>query len=190
MIFQIQSCKDIHHTNMFTEDTLAIVMDIGSSVSKVGFAGEDSPYVVFPTIVGRPRENLAFVAGPGKTSGFVGNEASLKRGILNLRKPVHRGSIKQWEDIETLWTYVFESLLQVDSREHPILITEVPLNPTKCREKTFELMFEKYEAPGLFLAMQPVVSLYAHGLNTGIKLQRYLLNKRYLNKNDKMKFCR
>ncbi|CAI9533624.1 Actin, muscle (Fragments) [Lemmus lemmus] len=57
---------------------------------KAGFAGDDAPRAVFPSIVGRPRDS------------YVGDEAQSKRGILTLR---------------------------VAPEEHPVLLTEAPLNP-------------------------------------------------------------
>ncbi|CAN1257554.1 Actin, muscle (Fragments), partial [Linum perenne] len=55
-----------------------------------GFAGDDAPRAVFPSIVG------------GQKDAYVGDEAQSKRGILTLR---------------------------VAPEEHPVLLTEAPLNP-------------------------------------------------------------
>ena len=38
-----------------TEDQQALVVDNGSGMVKAGFAGDDAPRAVFPSIVGRPR---------------------------------------------------------------------------------------------------------------------------------------
>uniref|UniRef100_A0A3P8WTM9 Actin-1 n=1 Tax=Cynoglossus semilaevis TaxID=244447 RepID=A0A3P8WTM9_CYNSE len=37
------------------EDVAALVVDNGSGMCKAGFAGDDAPRAVFPSIVGRPR---------------------------------------------------------------------------------------------------------------------------------------
>ncbi|CAI9590912.1 unnamed protein product [Staurois parvus] len=55
------------------EETTALVCDNGSGLVKAGFAGDDAPRAVFPSIVGRPRHQ------------GVGDEAQSKRGILTLR---------------------------------------------------------------------------------------------------------
>lgn len=38
-----------------SEEDFALVFDIGSGMSKAGFAGDDAPRSVFPPIVGSPR---------------------------------------------------------------------------------------------------------------------------------------
>ena len=35
-----------------------VVLDTGSSVTKAGFSGEDTPRAVFPSVVGRPRSQV------------------------------------------------------------------------------------------------------------------------------------
>jgi len=40
---------------MESEDMACICVDNGSSLIKAGFAGDDAPRSVFPTIVGRPK---------------------------------------------------------------------------------------------------------------------------------------
>lgn len=40
------------------EDIAALVVDNGSGMCKAGFAGDDAPRAVFPSIVGRPRHQV------------------------------------------------------------------------------------------------------------------------------------
>lgn len=40
---------------MCDDDVAALVIDNGSGMCKAGFAGDDAPRAVFPSIVGRPR---------------------------------------------------------------------------------------------------------------------------------------
>ena len=56
------------------------------------------------------------------------------------------------------------------SEEHPVLLTEAPLNPRKNREKAAEIFFETFNVPALFVSMQAVLSLYATGRVTGVVL--------------------
>ncbi|PIO60318.1 hypothetical protein TELCIR_18189 [Teladorsagia circumcincta] len=57
----------------------ALVIDSGSGMCKAGFAGDDAPRAVFPSIVGRPRHQGVMI-GMGKKDSFVGAEAQQKRG--------------------------------------------------------------------------------------------------------------
>merc|ERR1712080_348227 len=50
----------IHITNntaAMEEEVAALVIDNGSGMCKAGFAGDDAPRAVFPSIVGRPRHH-------------------------------------------------------------------------------------------------------------------------------------
>ena len=46
---------NLPHLIMGEEDAAALVVDNGSGMCKAGFAGDDAPRSVFPSIVGRPK---------------------------------------------------------------------------------------------------------------------------------------
>merc|ERR1712168_1071955 len=139
-------------TNMCDEDTAALVVDNGSGICKAGFAGDDAPRAVFPSIVGRPRHQGVMV-GMGQKDSYVGDEAQSKRGILTLKYPIEHGIVTIWDDMEKIWHHTFYNELRVAPEEHPVLLTEAPFNP-----------------PAMYVAIQAVLSLYASGRTTGIVL--------------------
>ena len=46
---------------MCDDEVAALVVDNGSGMCKAGFAGDDAPRAVFPSIVGRPRHQVVHV---------------------------------------------------------------------------------------------------------------------------------
>ena len=53
-----------------------LVVDIGSSVIKAGFSGEDAPRSIFLSIVGRPKDNNKIIFGLESKDFYIGDEAS------------------------------------------------------------------------------------------------------------------
>lgn len=53
----------------------------------------------------------------------------------------------------------FGILIVLSPLQHPVLLTEAPLNPRKNREKAAEIFFETFNVPALFVSMQAVLSL-------------------------------
>ncbi|ESR66073.1 hypothetical protein CICLE_v10008652mg [Citrus x clementina] len=145
----------------------SIVCDSGSGSVKTGFAGDDAPCVVFPSLIGQPRNKNSMI-GIGQKDMYFGDEAQARRGVLRLSHPVNRGMVRDWEAMERLWEQIFDKELRVTIEEHPVLLTEPPLNPKINREKMVEIMFEGFEVPATYVAIQAVLSLYASGRTTGI----------------------
>jgi actin len=134
---------------------------------KAGFSGEDAPRAIFPSIVGRPKNASALVGVESKDE-YLGDEAQQKRGVLKITYPIEHGIVKDWDDMEKIWNHCFYVELRVSPDEHPVLLTEAPLNPKTNREKMTQIMFETFNVPCLYVAIQAVLSLYSAGRTTGI----------------------
>ncbi|KAL9302519.1 putative Actin family [Arabidopsis thaliana] len=147
----------------------AIVCDNGTGMIKAGYAGEDAPSVVFPSTVGRPPHTGGMV-GTNENDLFVGDDAEARSGILTLDYPMEHGVVSNWDDMEKIWYHTFYSELRVAPEEHPVLLTEAPLNPKADREKMTQIMFESFAVPSMYIGMQAALSLHASGRTTGTVL--------------------
>lgn len=67
-----------------------------------------------------------------------------------------------------IWNEAFSNQLRVDPTEHPVLMTEAPLNPKKNRERMMEILFETFQVPAMYVCVQAVLGLYATGRSTGL----------------------
>jgi len=149
----------------------AIVLDNGTGISKNGYAGEDQPRSVFPTVIGQPKYgHIMPEVKEYSREWYIGEEAMELKGLMKLRFPIEHGIIDDWTLMERIWHYTFYSDLRVDPSEHPVLLTEAPLNPRLNREKIAEIMFETFNVPALYVATQAILSLYASGRTTGCVL--------------------
>jgi len=155
-----------------------IVLDIGTASVKAGFAGGSKPKVVVDTKVGRVKHQRIMPGGAleeDESAGgvFIGKKLDDHRGAFYLDYPMENGCVvdtpESWSSMEKVWEHVYKNLnAKVD--EHPVLLTEAPLNPRRNRERIAETFFETFRAPAVFFAPPAVLSLYASGRTTGVAI--------------------
>jgi actin beta/gamma 1 len=69
-----------------------------------------------------------------------------------LRHPISHGIIENWDDMEKIWKHIYQEL-NVSTKEHPVLLTESPINPKSNRSKMAQVFFETFDSPAIFLAI-------------------------------------
>ena len=147
----------------------AVVVDIGTGYTKAGFAGEDWPRSVFPSVVGYPKYDVVMPEAETYAMEFyVGREAVHMRGVMRLVWPIRHGIITDWRSWEKIIHHVYYKELRVNPQDQPLLVTEAPLAPRENRIKMAEILFESFGVPALYVATQAILALYAAGKVTGL----------------------
>lgn len=149
-----------------------IVIDNGSGVMKAGFAGGETPHVVFPSVVGATKHTRMMPGGACEGGdAFVGAKVQQHRGLFRIQHAMEHGVVTDWAAMHRIWQHVYaKDMLNVQSEDHPVLLTEAPLNPVANRQRAGEVFFEAFNVPSLFVSPQAVLSLYASGRTTGVVL--------------------
>ncbi|XP_067428064.1 uncharacterized protein [Thunnus thynnus] len=161
----IQAQLNINMREM-TDFKTPIVLDTGSGLMKAGFADQGLPNVIFPTIIGQPKYE-EIMNGNLERETYIGHEAQHMRGVLALKHPIKNGIIRNWDEMEKIWHHTFQQLC-VEPEDHPVLLTEAAMNPLENRQHMVEIMFESFNVPFTYVAMQAVLALYAAGRCTGV----------------------
>eukprot|EP01083_Nonionella_stella_P229956 813352_1 len=127
----------------YKDQATAVVLDNGSGMMKAGFSGDDEPRAVFPSVVGRPRQQTCMI-GMGNKDVYIGDEAQAKRGILSLKYPIEHGIVNNWDFIEKICNHTFYIELRVYHEVHLCLLTEASLYPKANRENMIQIIFEPF----------------------------------------------
>ncbi|CAN0364370.1 unnamed protein product, partial [Scytosiphon promiscuus] len=65
------------------------------------------------------------------------------RGVFRLTYPMEHGVVKNWADMEKVWSHVYgRDNRNVAPEDHAVLLTEAPLTPYKNRRQCAETFFE------------------------------------------------
>ncbi|XP_053373633.1 actin-related protein 3-A isoform X1 [Mercenaria mercenaria] len=145
----------------------AVIIDNGTGYTKMGYAGNTEPQFIIPSAIavketasvgnksisrlGKGVEDLDF---------FIGDEA-LNATSYAVKWPIRHGIVDDWDLMERFWEQAIFKYLRSEPEDHYFLLTEPPLNTPENREYTAEIMFESFNVPGLYIAVQAVLALAA-----------------------------
>jgi len=128
----------------------------------MGYAGNYEPNFIVPSMIA----NVVETKGAKKNDVadldfYIGNEAQVQRHNYNVDYPIRHGVVDNWDNMEKYWQRCIYQYLNCDPEEHFMLLTEPPMNSPENREYTAEIMFETFNVPGLYIAVQAVLALCA-----------------------------
>jgi len=145
----------------------AVVIDNGTGYTKLGFAGNKEPQFIIPSAIAiRESAKIGDQSSRRLTKGiddldfYIGDEAFDATGY-SVKYPVRHGIVEDWDLMERFWEQCIFKYLRAEPEDHYFLLTEPPLNTPENREYTAEIMFESFNVPGLYIAVQAVLALAA-----------------------------
>lgn len=164
------------------DEVNAVVVDVGSHTVKAGFAGEDTPKALFPSVLGLVPNDRANGASPMDTDGATPNkrrrtsnhvytgtsDVNYRREHMEVEGALHNGLYQDMDIVQELWEHAFKDRLVIDPKEHPILFAEPTFNTKAMREQMVQTIFEQHGCPAIFLAKNAVLSSFATGRQTSL----------------------
>ncbi|TKR62443.1 hypothetical protein L596_026401 [Steinernema carpocapsae] len=150
----------------------ACVIDNGTGYTKLGYAGNSEPQFIIPSAIAVKEKQGSNAASlrwnaPGSAKiddldFFIGDEAlSPAAANYSVKYPIRHGIVEDWDLMERYWEQCIFKYLRAEPEDHYFLLTEPPLNTPENREYTAEIMFESFNVPGLYIAVQAVLALAA-----------------------------
>ena len=144
----------------------AVVIDNGTGYTKMGYSGNCEPQYIIPTTIATGAskgggEGVRSKEGVDDLDFYIGNEALAHASTHQINYPIRHGMVENWDNMERLWQRCMFKYLRCEPEEHHVLLTEPPLNTPENREYTAEIMFESFNVPGLYIAVQAVLALAA-----------------------------
>lgn len=150
------------------EEFRPLVIDNGTRMIKAGFAGDDCPKVILPNLVGRRPKN-ASTNGSDLEDVYIKYQ-DLPRRDLRWNYPMENGIVTDWDTMVKVWHHMFNNELRVSPKGCTILLTEPVLNPKENRMKMTQHMFETFGVAKMYVAISPLLTLMASGIETGVVL--------------------
>jgi len=152
----------------------AVVIDNGTGYTKMGFAGNVEPQYIIPTVISTQEGKGSQKAATQKKGiedldFWIGDEALAVTRTYDTFYPVRHGQVENWTHMEYFWEHCIFRYLRCEPEDHYFLLTEPPLNAPENREYTAEIMFETFNVPGLYIAVQAVLALAASWTSRSVK---------------------
>eukprot|EP00755_Sulcionema_specki_P003020 Sspe_Gene.119579::Locus_115871_Transcript_1_1_Confidence_1.000_Length_1165::g.119579::m.119579/K05692/ACTB_G1; actin beta/gamma 1 len=145
---------------MSDDEVPALVIDIGHFNVRAGFAGDDAPREVFPSVLGKGE----------KGAKVVGDEAMANRGKNSVARLLEKHQVPNWDNWEHAVHHIFYNVLRVAPEERVVLFSLSTLAEDALSERMAQVLFETFSVPAFYIADDLVLSMYASGRTSGVVL--------------------
>lgn len=130
-----------------------IVLDIGEVNTKVGVNGDTEPRAIIPTAIPQKDGSLKYI---------FKHDHSRIRG--------HQAGKDFRQTIHTFIGTIYFKYLQIDPKQHSVVICESLLAPAKLREAIADVLFKDFEVPSLMFAAHQLFSCFSVAQGTAVVL--------------------
>ena len=189
------SSSTLPNASMLCGDEVpGVVIDIGSSFCKFGSAGQDAPHHVFRSDTAtylnentnKNNKNTEStdmeVEESNNTNKDLHPAHRIVCGDMPLRNIVPNVTINRttsfnekdnidvidWERVEAIFDYALNNLMKIDTTIYPLMLTESIFKTLPDKTKLVELLFEKFETPGIYIAKDAMFSSFCAGRATSL----------------------
>lgn len=131
----------------------AIVLDLGSYSTRIGYAGDDFPKVIVPPYYAKDENSKLFF---DDSLDFCKS----KREILRVTR---EGLIEDWDGFVVQLKHYFEKVMGIDYQEQPLLVTEPVWAPQEYRQRLVETLYTHFAFPALYLVKTPTCISFQQG---------------------------
>jgi len=161
----------------------AVIIDNGTGFTKMGYAGNSAPSFIIPSVIATMDGGGKTVPGAPQAGSkpsqskkgiddldfFIGDEALDAPKAYATHNPIRDGQVDNWTHMERYWEHCIFKYLRCEPEDHYFLLTEPPLNAPENREYLAEIMFETFNIPGLYIAVQAMLALAASWTSSQVK---------------------
>ncbi|XP_035532397.1 actin-related protein 3-like isoform X1 [Morone saxatilis] len=140
---------------------------LSCSYTKLGYAGNTEPQFIVPSCIAikesakvGDQAQRRMMKGVDDLDFYIGDEA-VDKPSYSTKWPIRHGIVEDWDLMERFMEQIIFKYLRAEPEDHYFLLTEPPLNTPENREYTAEIMFESFNVPGLYIAVQAVLALAA-----------------------------
>jgi actin-related protein len=147
-----------------------VIIDIGQGSTKVGFAGEEKPRSVFPTVTGKPRYQQ-MMAGVNVQDIYVGDDTTRMRGVLKLDYPINRGNVMDWNQYFAILNHIFYNVLRIDSSKCHIIYLVPPLTPPDTAIYFARVLFETHRVKSVAILDSASTAVFSVGETVALSIE-------------------
>ncbi|ANB11069.1 actin [Sugiyamaella lignohabitans] len=140
------------------DDVTSIVIENGSTWTRVGYSGDVTPKHYIPTVYAKDAD--------GKH--YYGEEVDVPRPNTDIFSPMHDGCVQDWDAMSSFWKWIYSDKLFIEPNELPLVTVEPSWNSLANKQKALEVAFEDLQVPVFSLVKAPIATAYESARPTSL----------------------